>query len=108
MYHNYRPKLTNQPPKKEISYTIQLFDWNQTSKVYYLLSFYSDLALSITKNGPVAVQAAKKAIRDGELLDIKEALAVEKKYYKKTIGTEDRQEGIQAFLEKRSPIYTGK
>jgi len=71
-------------------------------------SFYSDLALSIAKNGPVAVQVAKKSIIEGERLDIKKALEVEKKYYQKTIGTEDRLEGIRAFLEKRSPNYRGK
>ena len=66
------------------------------------------IATRLAQNGPVAVQAAKRAIRRGLLLEIEQALEVEKEEYRKTIGTEDRLEGIRAFLEKRPPKYRGK
>jgi enoyl-CoA hydratase/carnithine racemase len=66
------------------------------------------IAERIAQNGPVAVRAAKQALQEGLVLPMKEALEVEKTYYEKTIFTEDRLEGIRAFLEKRTPKYRGK
>ncbi len=73
-----------------------------------LLPTAMNLAKEIAKNGPVAIQAAKKALQEGLEVPLKEALEVERKYYAKTIFTEDRLEGIRAFLEKRPPRYKGK
>lgn len=73
-----------------------------------LKSFCADLAGLIARNGPVAVQAAKQAIRSGLKVDIVKGLEIEKENYRKTIGTEDRLEGIRAFLEKRTPDYKGE
>lgn len=73
-----------------------------------LKSFSMELVSSIARNGPIAVQSAKQAMKEGLSLPIHEALEVEKKYYKNTIFTEDRLEGIKAFLEKRPPKYNGK
>ncbi len=73
-----------------------------------LTDFVLDLAARLARNGPIAVQAAKQAMRRGLLLPIDRALEVEKEEYRKTIGTEDRLEGIRAFLEKRTPRYRGK
>ena len=73
-----------------------------------LKDFTWDLVASLARNGPIAVQAAKKAMKEGLSLPIEKGLEIEKKYYKKTIFTEDRKEGILAFLEKRNPNYKGK
>jgi|Deesub1362B_J571_1020462.scaffolds.fasta_scaffold08055_2 enoyl-CoA hydratase/carnithine racemase len=73
-----------------------------------LHDFVRDLAEQIAQNGPVAVRAAKAAIRRGWNLDIRQALEVEKEEYRRTIFTEDRREGLRAFLEKRKPNYTGR
>ncbi len=67
-----------------------------------------ELGDRIARNGPVAVRAAKKALQEGLALPLKEALKIEQKYYETTIFTEDRLEGIRAFLEKRAPRYRGK
>lgn len=65
-------------------------------------------AKQIAENGPLAVQLAKTAINKGIELPLNEALQLEKQLYGETIQTEDRQEGLNAFSEKRKPKYVGK
>lgn len=62
----------------------------------------------ICTNGPLAVALSKQAINEGIDHPIKEALALERQLYKKTLHTEDRSEGLRAFSEKRTPQYKGK
>lgn len=66
------------------------------------------LAKQIIKNGPIALQAAKRAINQGMQVDLTTGLEIEHLHYKDTLHTEDRLEGLQAFAEKRQPIYRGK
>ena len=72
-----------------------------------LLEKAKEIALAIAENGPVGVQAAKKALREGYDLPFEEALEVEWAEYLKTIPTKDRLEGLRAFSEKRKPDYKG-
>ncbi len=66
------------------------------------------LAREISEGGPIAIRQAKWAIETGYPLSLAEGLAVEVTAYEKVIGTEDRLEGLQAFAEKRKPIYKGR
>lgn len=66
------------------------------------------MAIMIAGNGPVSLQQAKTAINKGIQTDIATGLAIEHLCYKETIPTSDRLEGLQAFKEKRKPVYTGK
>lgn len=61
----------------------------------------------ITRNGPVALQQAKKAINLGIELDLHTAFALEAECYNVCLATEDRDEGLKAFNEKRKPAYKG-
>ncbi|GIO26699.1 enoyl-CoA hydratase-related protein [Ornithinibacillus bavariensis] len=67
-----------------------------------------DLAAKILKNGPIAVTQAKFAISLGLNTDLHTGLDMEAKAYELTIPTEDRLEALQAFSEKREPIFKGK
>lgn len=58
--------------------------------------------------GPVALQYAKSAIDKGMNLDIQAGLALERGRYLEILQTEDRNEGLAAFAEKRDPVYVGK
>jgi methylglutaconyl-CoA hydratase len=65
------------------------------------------LAERIASNGPVALAAAKAAIQAGLDLPLDEGLDVERREYLKTLSSQDRQEGLRAFQEKRPPVYRG-
>lgn len=67
-----------------------------------------ELARLIAANGPVAVRLAKRSIEQGAHLAIDEALRVEWDCYQRTLETEDREEALNAFAEKRSPVFRGK
>lgn len=66
------------------------------------------IASVITAKAPVAVRAAKLAINKGCMLDIDTAIAMESEACSAPFCSEDRIEGMQAFLEKRPAEFTGK
>lgn len=66
------------------------------------------LAETIANNGPIAIRQAKLAINKGFETDLTTGLVVEHLSYKETIHTKDRLEGLEAFKEKRKPIYKGE
>jgi methylglutaconyl-CoA hydratase len=57
---------------------------------------------------PVSVMKAKEAIQRGVDLELDDGLAVERECYDVTLYTDDRNEGLAAFAEKRPPKFTGK
>lgn len=67
-----------------------------------------ELARTIAKNAPIAVAAAKHAVDEGTGLAMDEALALEHRYYERTLGTRDRLEGLNAFRQRRAPRFTGE
>lgn len=67
-----------------------------------------DLAYAIMKNGPVAVRQAKYAIVKGMNTDLASGLEIETEAYNVVIPTKDRVEALQAFNEKREPVFTGR
>lgn len=73
-----------------------------------LLASAMDWANMILQNGPVGVQQAKFAIKQGMNTDLATGLQIERKAYEVTIPTEDRIEALQAFGEKRKPVFKGK
>jgi enoyl-CoA hydratase/carnithine racemase len=66
------------------------------------------LAGELAGAGPLAVAQAKKAIDGGFDLPMREALAHERACYEVVLASEDRNEGLAAFAEKRPPAFKGK
>lgn len=66
------------------------------------------LAGEICANAPIAVRQAKKAIDIGMNVDLNSGIEIEVQAYNVNLITEDRQEGIRAFNEKRQPRWQGR
>jgi enoyl-CoA hydratase/carnithine racemase len=64
-----------------------------------------ELARQFAANSPVAVRAAKQALRNGAGLALAAALDVEDAAWRTAAGSADRREGIAAFAEKRRPVW---
>ena len=60
-----------------------------------------ELAKAICANAPIAVAESKRCIRKGMQTDITTGCAFEAEAFGVTCGTEDKNEGMGAFLEKR-------
>lgn len=67
-----------------------------------------ETARTIAGNAPVSVRQAKKALNASAQMDLKNGYDFEIEAYNRTVGTEDRYEGIRAFNEKRRPVYKGR
>ena len=67
-----------------------------------------ELAGLIAQKAPVAVKLAKQLIQRGQDLDLANANAFEAEAFGVAFGTEDRVEGMAAFLDKRKPAFKGR
>lgn len=65
------------------------------------------VARTIAEKGPIAQRMAKKALDQGFDATLIDGLQIEKECYANVISTADRKEGLQAFVEKRTPKYIG-
>ncbi len=67
-----------------------------------------ETARAIAGNAPISVRQAKKSMNASVQMDLKNGYDFEIEAYNRTVGTEDRIEGIRAFNEKRKPVYKGR
>ena len=67
-----------------------------------------DLATKVAKQSPSSVTACKKLIQAGRSNPMLQALPVERDYFVDLFDTEDQSEGVNAFLEKRKPLWKNK
>lgn len=66
------------------------------------------LCREIAARPPLAVQAAKEALRRAWDLPLAQGLAYERQLYALLFGTDDLKEGLRAFLERRPPVFVGR
>ncbi|MBY0085996.1 enoyl-CoA hydratase-related protein [Brevibacillus sp. M2.1A] len=66
------------------------------------------LANEILANAPLAVYQAKSAIDRGSSVDLQTGLDIEAMCYEVIIPTTDRLEALEAFREKRKPVFKGE
>lgn len=100
---------------KELSFTGESFTAEQAlaygivNKIFdpaELMPQALNTARIISANAPFAVRQVKKAINASLTLDIATGYRFELAAYQQLLPTKDRIEGIQAFNEKRRPIFT--
>ncbi len=73
-----------------------------------LIDKAKEYANKIKIKGPLALRLAKAAVNRGADIEIETALYLEKLSQTIVMGSEDKREGTQAFLEKRKPQFEGK
>ena len=66
------------------------------------------MAEGIAKLPPLAVASAKEAILHGENASLESGLALERKAFQLLFASQDRREGMTAFIEKRKPAFKGE
>lgn len=67
-----------------------------------------DLARELAERAPLALRTLKAMLNRGADASLETALELERKAYAWLRSTDDYAEGVTAFLEKRSPRYTGR
>lgn len=66
------------------------------------------LAHTVAERPPIATRLAKQAVIAAEETGLSAGLESERRLYELAMATEDRVEGMQAFLEKREPKFEGR
>ena len=67
-----------------------------------------DLAVTIAAMPPLAVIAAKEAVNQAEELGLEAGLAFERRTFYMLFSTDDQDEGMAAFSDKRAPAWKGR
>lgn len=67
-----------------------------------------ELARTVAERPPIAARLAKQAVLAAEETGLSAGLENERRLYELAMATEDRVEGMQAFLEKREPKFEGR
>ncbi|HWD03612.1 MAG TPA: enoyl-CoA hydratase-related protein [Amycolatopsis sp.] len=73
-----------------------------------LLGAAQALARSIARHSPVTLQLAKRSLNGIEYMDLKPGYEFEQGLTRELSGYADAKEAVNAFLERRAPVYTGR
>jgi enoyl-CoA hydratase len=87
---------------------LQLGLVNRVVPAESLMSEAKKLAHEIASKSPLSIQTAKKAILKAQDSTLEAGLEYEHSAFYSLLATEDAKEGMQAFLEKRKPVFKGK
>lgn len=66
------------------------------------------LAAEIARQAPIAVRLAKEAVLQAFETPLEAGIAFERRSFQTLFGTDDKREGVRAFLEKRRPEFQGR
>lgn len=89
----------------------QFYNWGLLAEVVpheELMNVAVKWAEKVSAKAPLAVAAAKKAINEGFDSDRRVAMELETQLFAECFTTEDQKEGVNAFIEKRTPHFQGK
>lgn len=112
------PRLVGTSKALELMFTGDIIDAQEAKEIGLvskvvpadqLLDEAKKLAGRIANGPPIAIELAKKAVYAAEgTNDFATALAYESWAQGVCIASEDAQEGVKSFLEKREPVFKGK
>nr|WP_321468599.1 enoyl-CoA hydratase-related protein [uncultured Desulfobulbus sp.] len=110
------PRLVGKGRAKELLLTGDVIDAQEACRIGLvnrvvpqeeLVAASRALAAKIAAKGALAVQWCKEAVNRGLEMEIDQACAYEADLFALTFATEDRAEGMGAFVEKRKPQFKG-
>ncbi len=81
---------------------------NQVVPLTELIDHTKQIARKLATKSALALKIAKDAINTGLDLSLAEGIRYEQKNFAILCGSEDKREGVAAFLEKRKPIFQGR
>lgn len=111
------PRVVGVSKAKELIFTAARIDAAEAIRIGLVTAAHPaaalpDAALALARqmlgSAPIALAQAKIAIDAGLGVDLATGLKIESRCYAVTIPTEDRQEGLAAFKEKRAPRFKGR
>lgn len=111
------PRIIGEKNAKYLIFSGEIIDANEAlriglvQKVFTaetLLEEAESFAKNIMTKAPIGLKMAKVAIHNGMNVDLKTGIAFEAEAYAGAFQSEDRTEGMKAFLEKRKPSFQNK
>jgi enoyl-CoA hydratase/carnithine racemase len=81
---------------------------NQVAKKREWLDAALELAAVVARRPPIAARLGKQAVLAAEETALSAGLDHERRLYELAMATEDRLEGMAAFVEKRKPDFKGR
>jgi enoyl-CoA hydratase/carnithine racemase len=73
-----------------------------------LLNKGLELARALAANAPISMRLVKQVLNQSYDLDLESVMQLETEATLECLASEDLQEGVQSFLEKRAPVYRGR
>lgn len=111
------PRLVGKGMAKKLIYSGEMIDAQEAYRIGLvqevvpaeeLMAAAEKLARTIMEKAPIAIKMAKVAINNGLNTDLKTGVQFEAESYTSTFVSEDRVEGMKAFVEKRPAQFKNK
>ncbi len=111
------PRIIGRAKAKEMILTGDMINATEAEKIGLvnkvvpkesLIESAEEMARRILKNGQLAVRYSKAAINEGADLDFESGNNLEKIYFGMCFATEDQNEGMEAFLDRRKAEFKNK
>lgn len=111
------PRLISPGMAKQLLYTADVIDANEALRIGLvnkvvqpeeLLTEVKKIAGRILSKGQIAVRLSKAAANEGLQTDIDRAMSIEADAFGLCFATQDKKEGMTAFLEKRKADFISK
>ena len=110
-------RLVGRAKASELIFTGKLIDAAEALRIGLVCEVFNpeellesalETARQIASKGPLAVAAAKRVLKAGEDVTLERACDRESAAFGLCFGTFDQREGMEAFLQKRTPEFKGQ